>query len=114
MNAHRSLRRTDVTKYPVTQVALMVASEFLRASTRAQYPDIVRGCIHRARELMGILETMTMDDIVATELKPIYERCTEDNIMISEKLPAESIRQFTEALAQAFERASENMKHTHA
>jgi hypothetical protein len=114
MQAHRSLRRTDVTKYPTTQIALMVASEFLRASSRAQYPQIVHGCFGRARELMGILETLTLETDVAAELKPIYERCTEDRLMVADRLPAESIQALSQHLAQAFERASEGLKESHA
>jgi hypothetical protein len=114
MQAHRSLRRTDVTKYPVTQIASMVASEFLRASSRAQYPQIVQGCFGRARELMGILETLTMEESVAAELKPIYELCTEDKLMVADRLPPERIRELSEKLAQAFEHASEDLKKHHA
>src|ERR1035438_6384593 len=104
MQAHRSLQRTDVTKYPATQIALMVASEFLRASSRAQYPQIVHGCFARARELMGILETIALGADVAAELKPIYGRCTEDQLMVADRLPIESVRALSQNLAQAFER----------
>ena len=114
MQAHRSLQRTDVTKYPPTQIALMVASEFLRASNRAQYPEIVSACFGRARELMGILETIALEMTVAAELKPIYERCTEDQLMVADRLPVESIRTLSQNLAQAFERASEGLKQHHA
>lgn len=114
MQAHRSLQRTDVTKYPATQIALMVASEFLRASSRAQYPQIAHACFGRARELMGILETIPLETGVATELKPIYERCTEDRLMVTDLLSTESIRAISQHLAQAFERASENLENSHA
>jgi len=114
MQAHRSLRRTDVTRYSAAQIAMMVASEFLRASSRAQYPQIVHGCFGRARELMGILETIPMESDVAAALKSVYDRCTEDQLMVADRLPSESIRDLSENLAHAFERASENLKSHHA
>jgi hypothetical protein len=114
MQAHRSLQRTDVTKYPATQIALMVASEFLRASSRAQYPQIVHGCFARARELMGILETMTLEENVAVALKPIYELCTEDKLMVADQLPVDAVRTMSQNFAQSFERASEGLKEHHA
>jgi len=114
MQAHRSLQRTDVTKYPTTHIALMVASEFLRAAGRAQYPQIVHGCFARARELMGILETMALRTDVASELKPIYDRCTEEKLMVADRLSIEDVRALSQEFAEAFEQASQSLGEPHA
>ena len=110
MNAHRSLQRVDVLHYPVDKIALMIASEFLRAESRAQYPTIVQWCYHRARELMGILETLPLETEVALELSSIYGRCTEDQLMPASPLPSERIRAVSLELAAAFEKAAEHLK----
>ena len=65
MKAHRSLHRVDVLKYGPDQIAMMVASEFLRASERTQYASIANNCFERALELMGILETIPLNEDVA-------------------------------------------------
>lgn len=115
MNAHRSLSRVDVQKYSPAQIALMVASEFLRASTRAHHASIANGCLHRARELMGILETLPLDANVALELSPIYYRCTEDQLIVADRMPAEQVRTLGLELATVFEKASEALaKASHA
>jgi len=110
VKAHRSLQRTDVLKYPPDQIALMVASEFLRAAERAQYASIAKNCFERARELMGILETISLDAHVALELSAVYDRCTEDQLMAQDPGPVEHIRMLSLELAAAFEKASEHMK----
>jgi hypothetical protein len=111
MNAHRSLKRLDVTKYPVDKIALMVASEFLRASDRAHYITIVTGCFHRARELMGILETIDLNSDVAAELRPAYELCREKDLFVADRLAApEGVREFSLKLAEAFEAAAHKLK----
>ena len=112
MNAHRSLQRTDVLKYSSDKIALMVASEFYRASDRAQYASIAKNCFERARELMGILETIPLDTDVALELSPIYARCTEDQLLTVDSMPLEQIRAKYLELAAAFERASEHLENS--
>ncbi len=109
MKAHRSLQRLDVLKYPPEKIALMVASEFLRASARSEYPSIVQGCFDRARELMGILDTVDLGPEVASDLQPVYHRCTEEQLLGAKHLPA-LVREMSLALAQAFERASERLQ----
>ena|ERR1700687_5391071 len=111
MNAHRSLQRLDVLRYPVDQIALMIASEFLRAGSRAQYPQIVEGCFHRARELMGILETIELHPAVACDLRPYYEKCSERELFVSNRITSpDHVRLLSQDLAEAFESASEKLK----
>ncbi len=108
MNAHRSLSRLDVLKYSPDKISMMVASEFLRASARAQYPSIVSGCFDRAWELMGILETIALDANVAQDLSPVYRRCSHD--MRKGSIPVEAIRLSSLEIASVFEKAAVLLK----
>ena len=100
----------DVLKYGPDQIAMMVASEFLRASERTQYASIANNCFERARELMGILETIPLTEDVAQELSPVYGRCTRDQLMIDDRMPLERVRKISLEVASAFEKASENIR----
>jgi hypothetical protein len=111
MKAHRSLQRLDILRYSRDKIALMVASEFLRASSRAEYQQVVRACFERAKELMGILETIELDAEVAKQLRPHYQECSRATFMATEKeFSPDMVRQFSDKLARAFERASTQLK----
>lgn len=115
MNAHKGLTRLQLLKYPAEKIGLMVASEFLRASDKAKYPQIVRSSFARAKELMGVLETTDLTPTSAAYLQPYYGRCTEAQLRVSEQTSPEELRAFCLELAHAFEAAFNLPKgNTHA
>jgi len=103
MNAHKGLTRLDVLKYPPAKIGLMVASEFLRASNKTQYPEIVQKCFARARELMGVLEVADLDPECALYLQAYYRRCTDAQIAAVEQWPSVRLHDFCIELATVFE-----------
>jgi len=107
MNAHRSLQRLDVLKYPSSKIASMVASEFFRAAGRAQYPQIVQGCFSRARELMGLLETLPLDEQTVASLKPVYDEFSRKSLEAQQSPSA--IQTFAAQMAEVFEQTSMRM-----
>ena len=110
MKAHPGLSRAEVTRYPAEKITLMVASEFLRAADRVKYPDFVKNCFRRARELMGILETVPLRDDVALTLKDIYAQCGGGNLFQLLVRTPEDIRRKSLELAGSFEAASRHLK----
>jgi hypothetical protein len=106
MNAHRSLSRKDVVKHGPQNIALMVASEFLRAAGRADHPALAEAAVRRARELMGILETLPLPVDAARRLQPIYRRCASRRLFAGERPLAAQIRRGGLELGDEFTRAS--------
>lgn len=107
MKAHRTLLPEDLLRYGPAKMARMVASEFGRASTGCQYRSDVVACYDRARELMGVLETVPIDDQTAAYLKPCYKLCVEKELLREERLAPEFVREFSDRMAEAFERAAQ-------
>lgn len=105
MKAHKGLTRLDVLKYPPSKIALMVASEFLRASDKLQYPQVAQNSFSRARELMGVLETTDLDSESAIRLQPYYGRCSEERLCVSDRTSREELRAFCLEVANVFETA---------
>jgi len=96
----------DVVRKGAAQIALMVASEFGRAASRAIHRDNVLSCYGRARELMGILETLSMPPRVGSRLKPLFARMSEDEILRPGRLEPAFIERSCRELAEEFSRAS--------
>ncbi len=109
MRNHKSLKPEDIIKHGPAKIALMVASEFLRASNGSQYRADVITCYERARELMGVLETVPMDDETGSFLKPIYKECIATNLLKNENLNPEFIKRFSTRIADAFGEAASRL-----
>ena len=65
MRFHPSLTIDSVARHGAARVALMVASEFWRASNDAEFSADVLSCYERARELMGVAGLYTKELDVA-------------------------------------------------
>jgi len=109
MMAHRSLTRRDIVEKGPAQIALMVASEFGRASSRAVHRGNVLSCYARARELMGILETLPLPKTVGARLKPLFARMIEREILLENRLTPHFIERSCQEFADEFTRASAMM-----
>jgi hypothetical protein len=109
VRAHRSLQPADVIKYGPSRIALMVASEFWRAAGGAKYRADVVACYGRARELMGILETVPFNEQVAAMLQPYYRKCIEKDLLRESRMSPKAVESFSREVAEAFERASDEM-----
>jgi hypothetical protein len=106
MKAHPGITRVHLVQKGPASIALMVASEFGRASNRNTNENNVRSCYRRARELMGVLETLSLPPAVSRRLKPLYTRATERELFLQERMVPEFIRKSCAELADAFTRAA--------
>jgi hypothetical protein len=106
MKMHRSLTRLDVRRKGPAQIALMVASEFGRAASRASHRENVISCYARARELMGLLETIPLPFAVAARLKPIFARATEQQLLSENRLTPDFIQRSSLEFAEEFTKIS--------
>jgi hypothetical protein len=92
----------------------MVASEFYRAASGADYRSDVSACFDRARELMGVLETIPMPADIASDLRPLYTAC---RATLLEKIIAqqpEEIKGISEDFAQRFDLFGKRLAMTNA
>ena len=106
MKYHPGITRNQLVKKGPAAIAKMVASEFYRASNRSAHQDNVLSAYRRARELMGVLETLLLPDAVCLILKPLYERSTESELMMKERLAPDFVKKNAAELADAFDRAA--------
>ena len=106
MKAHRSLTRRDILRHPASRIALMIASEFYRACERSGHVQNVKDCYERARELMGILETVELPEDVALRLKAVYAGCRERELLREASLVPEEVQRLSEQWADLFSQAS--------
>jgi hypothetical protein len=109
MKYHKSLTSDGVLKYGPAKTALMVASEFWRASSGSEYRQDVVSCYRRAKELMGLLETVSLREDVAAELAPMYRDCRDTELLRDERLSPASVVEISTRMAEAFERAAARM-----
>jgi len=106
MKAHPSLTRQHVLAKGPDAIALMIASEFGRAANRSRHRENVLSCYRRARELMGILETISLPADVSQQLKPWYQKATEQELLTEERLHPDWVQKFCLAAAAEFNRAA--------
>lgn len=109
MKYHPSVTRQHLVSKGPAAIAMMVASEFYRASNRSSHEDNVVSAYHRARELMGVLETLRLPDAVCQSLKPLYERSIESELMVKERLAPEFVKKTAAELAEAFNNAASQL-----
>jgi hypothetical protein len=109
MRNHKSLKPEDLIKRGPEKIALMVASEFIRASTGSEFKSDVIRCYHRGRELMGVLETVSLSEETGAYLKPFYEECIESSLLKDERLDPAFVKSFGLHIADAFEKAASMM-----
>lgn len=103
MRNHKSLTVEGLLQKGPSKIALMVASEFYRAASGADYRSDVASCFDRARELMGVLETIPMPTDIASDLRPIYTACRAvllDQVVLQEP---KQIKEIAEDIAQRFD-----------
>ena len=81
----------------------MVASEFYRAASGADYRADVLACFARARELMGVLETITLPMDIAADLPPVYRACRSSLLEKVAEQNSGEIREISEDFAQRFD-----------
>ncbi len=106
MKYHPSITRLHLLAKGPAAIALMVASEFGRASNRSQKEANVRACYNRARELMGVLETLPLPVRACRQLKPLFDRASERELLLEKRLDAGFIRKSCAEFADAFNRAA--------
>jgi len=106
MKGHRSLTRRHILAKGPAQIALMVASEFGRAANRPAHRENVLACYTRARELMGILETIPLPMKAARRLKPLFKRSTHRALTDEAHLAPRCIERSCRELADEFAQAS--------
>ena len=115
MRLHRSLTPEAFIQKGPSRMALMIASEFWRAKEGAEFHDDVRSCYERARELMGVFETVVMSADVCADLRSFFWECRATELFRDENFVNDHVTRFSERLATAFERAARNLsKESHA
>src|SRR5438552_2779979 len=107
MKYHPSLSRQYVLSKGPQAMALMIASEFGRAANRSDHRDNVLKCYGRARELMGVLETLLLPFSVSLRLKPWYEKSQENELLLDERLQPAYVQQFCSEAAAEFIQAAQ-------
>jgi hypothetical protein len=112
MKYHPSLSRASVVAKGPAAIAMMVASEFGRASNRHAHQENVLACYNRARELMGVLETLRMPDSICRHLKPLFTRSTQKELLLPRRLHPELIRKSCAEMADAFNQAARQLSPT--
>ena len=103
MRNHKSLSPEDLARKGPDKIALMVASEFYRAAEGARYANDVTACFHRARELMGVLETMALPDEIAADMRPVYASCRASLLEKVARQDVSEIRAIAGDFAQRFD-----------
>ena len=109
MNAHPSITRTHLVEKGPAAIARMVASEFGRASNRSAHEQNVLACYRRARELMGVLETLPLSPLVCRRLKPLFDRSSERELFLKNRMRPDFIRKSCREMADAFNQAAETI-----
>ena len=112
MNAHRSLTRDDIAHRSPAAIALMVASEFSRASSRCHHRENVLSCYARAQELLGIMETLALTDEEVSLLQPLFKQCASGALLSESHLSPEAVEHLGTHLAEAFQIAAEKISQT--
>jgi hypothetical protein len=110
MKYHRSQTPESVAQHGPSKIARMVASEFWRASSEPEYVQDVIACYDRARELMGILETIPFEPAIAESLVPVYKSCVRSELLQENRLTPPAIREFGERIAQKFDQVAERLQ----
>lgn len=105
MMAHKGLSRRDVLRHGPAKIALMAASEFGRAASRKHDLKSVVACYRRARELLGILETIPLPPAAARRLKPLYGLARESALFDERRLDPRTLDRFSLEFADELERA---------
>jgi len=103
------LTRKDILRYTPDKIALMIASEFTRAANRAERIENVVACYERARELMGILETVSLAAVVSRRLRPIYQNVGMQKMLLLKDRNTAYIRQSSLELADELTRAASGL-----
>jgi hypothetical protein len=109
MNAHRSMKRADIASRSPRDIALMIASEFSRASSRRHHRENVLSCYSRAHELLGIMETLPLTEESGLLLQPLYRSCATQTLTAESALIPERVLEVGQRLADAFLAAAERL-----
>jgi len=73
------------------------------AASGAEYRSDVASCFDRARELMGVLETIPLPVDIAVDLRPIYTACRASLLeKVTQQEPGQ-IKEIAEDFAQRFD-----------
>jgi hypothetical protein len=110
LNSHPGLTRQDVMKYGPAKMLLMAASEFWRAGDLATHPEKVKGCLSRAQELLGLVETVELPEDAARMLQPYMARCRNEILLRIAQEPPDAIREICQDYAERFELMAQAMK----
>jgi hypothetical protein len=103
MRNHKSITVEVLAQKGPSKIALMVASEFYRAASGSDYHADVASCFDRARELMGVLETIPLPSDIASDLRPIYNACRASLLeKVAQQEPGQ-IREIAEDFAHRFD-----------
>jgi hypothetical protein len=109
MKAHPSLSRLCVISKGPAAMVLMIASEFGRAGNRSEQRENVLNCYRRARELMGVLETVALPLPVAESLKPWFAKSSQRELFAEERLHPSWVQKFCTQAAAAFNQAASHL-----
>ncbi len=111
MRFHKSSTTADLLSRGPSKIAMMIASEFWRARDGAEFREDAVRCFWRARELMGVLEIVNLPEATSQRLLPYYLECKLSAMFAPERLTAGAIQSFSSRLAEAFDRAAQELAH---
>ena len=109
MRFHKSSVTADLIQRGPTKIAMMVASEFWRAREGAEFKEDAVRCLWRARELMGVLETINLPESVSHALLPYYAECSLKSMFRDDRLTPEALQVFSARLGEAFDQAAQDL-----
>jgi hypothetical protein len=111
MRFHKSSTTTNLLLRGPSKLAMMVASEFWRATAGAEFREDAVRCLWRARELMGVLEIADLPESVSRQLLPCYQECSAKSMFREERLSPLAIREFGSRLGEIFDRVAQELAH---
>jgi hypothetical protein len=109
MRFHKTSVTSDLLKRGPSKIAMMIASEFWRASNGAEFKEEAVRALWRARELMGVLEIANLPDSVSQALLPYYAECSLKSMFQEERLQPAPLQAFSSRLGEAFDRAAQEL-----
>lgn len=109
MRFHKTSVSADLVQRGASKLARMVASEFWRARDGAEYRDEAVHALWRARELMGVLETVNLPEPITQQLLPYYAECNLKSMFSEERLTPPALYSFGTRLAEAFDHAAQEL-----
>lgn len=109
MRFHKAVVSSDLVERGPAKLAMMVASEFWRARAGAEFRDEAVRALWRARELMGVLETVNLPQAISNRLLPYYRECRLPSMFADEQLAPQALIHFSDRLGNAFDQVARDL-----